>query len=361
MSPTRRELVQRDPDAHRRRGRRGCSASGARTASAWTCSPRKPASRARPCTSTSARSGPCSTSSRRRSSRSVTIEQQSDASSAIRSPRCATCSARCAGTGHEHEERMRRAAHAHRASTGGDRADEGVDAEHLRCLVEAPRRGRAVCARTGRSTTRSTRSALLTSYPTYERLRALAGAHADAGRGRARQARRLDRRAERRASRGRTCTPTTVWWMIRAVVSTRSAREMPSCFELAVERRHALDQRDQGRARGRRRHARRRPARSARDCGDLGGERAHERPQRAGAGRRGTARRPPARRGCACAAPRGADPSSRRSRSTSARASSSPRVARPRATRGTRSSGAISSPTSSASASTASSTSRKYW
>ena len=93
------------------------------------------------------------------------------ATSAIRSPRCATCSARCAGTGHEHEAARARAAHArrgHRRRRADRRRRRRLPARasstalaaggHLRPRWSADDAVDAL--------------ALLTSYATYERLRA---------------------------------------------------------------------------------------------------------------------------------------------------------------------------------------------
>ena len=105
-------------------------------------------------------------------SRSLTLDDSPTRTSAIRSPRCATCSARCAGTGPSTRTRVREL-RTLAAVTGADSADDGVDDEHLRCLVEAlaaagqlraalvgRRRGRRAraCSRRTRPTSGSRRS-----------------------------------------------------------------------------------------------------------------------------------------------------------------------------------------------------------
>ena len=133
-----------------------------------------------------------------------------------------------------------RAAHA-RGDDGwrrGRRRDRSGLAAQAR---RGARRAAASSARTGTVDDAVDALAVLTSYPTYERLAAPTnGAHARAGRGAAREARRSrssrpgsrdPARASRATTAGRrsraSSMPTTVWWMIRAVVSTRSARLMP--------------------------------------------------------------------------------------------------------------------------------------
>ena len=135
---------QGDARAHPRRGRATHRASAARTASAWTCSRRKPASRARPCTSTSARSAPCSTSSRRRRrarSRSSTHRRHiGDPLTALRDMLGAVC---------RHWDEREDAVRELRtlvAVTGADAPTDGVDPEYLALRRRRPRGGRAPAA-----------------------------------------------------------------------------------------------------------------------------------------------------------------------------------------------------------------------
>ena len=168
MSQTRRELVMathcRIVDA----ASRSDAASAARTVSAWTFSQEKPGSHARRCTSTSDRNRRFSTSSRRplrACSHSTTI----GTSRRIRSPCCGTCSARSAGTGRPTTRRSATCARSSRSRVPNRR----TTASTRRTSATSWRRSRhpVSCDRGGQPTTRSTRLAVLTSYPTYERLR----------------------------------------------------------------------------------------------------------------------------------------------------------------------------------------------
>ena len=153
----------------------------------------------------------------------------------------------------EHEETMREL-RTLAAMTGGE-ADRRRDRSGRRCASSSKRSPRGGHLR-GHWTIDEAIDALavLTSFATYERLR---NGERSPGTGRRRcspsSRSRSSRPGSRRRSAATGCTlhrPTTVWWMMRAVVSTRSAREMPDRFEVPVERGHALDQRDERGRRG---------------------------------------------------------------------------------------------------------------
>ena len=133
--------------------------------------------------------------------RTVTMDESRDRPPATRWSRCATCSAAVCRHWAEHEERMN-GLRTLTALTGGDQAGEGIDEKQLRRLVEAL----AAAGQMRAHWTVDEATDALGALDVVRHLRTAAAraAHTGAGRGRPRQAGRVDRQP-RRAGRPTRC------------------------------------------------------------------------------------------------------------------------------------------------------------